>query len=179
MADITPSNSTTLYRLFDKKNELLYVGIAGNVGRRMESHAELQPWWLAVTHITVEHLPSRPKALLEEKRVIKSEHPRYNIIHDDPRRLNPGEISSRTVTSRQWDKFAYGAMSVEEIIKCFRRKGLKVVDTGPPAWFKTFVGRSPKCIHCNRPMLAGTQCEPCLERFRAKTDSHQGKRKTV
>jgi DNA-directed RNA polymerase subunit RPC12/RpoP/predicted GIY-YIG superfamily endonuclease len=74
---------TSLYRLFNKAGELLYIGIAGNVGRRMGEHSE-KPWWLEVASITVEHHPRRILAELAEREAIKAEHPRYNVQHVDP-----------------------------------------------------------------------------------------------
>ena len=36
---------TCLYRVHDAQGGLLYVGIAGNPGRRFQEHAGTKPWW--------------------------------------------------------------------------------------------------------------------------------------
>lgn len=77
MIDSTP---TTLYRLFAADGTLLYVGIAGNPGRRWEQHAGLKPWWGDVARTTLEHFPSRVQAAEAELKAIRAERPRYNVV---------------------------------------------------------------------------------------------------
>ncbi len=71
---------TTVYRLRDKSGVLLYVGIAGNPGRRFEQHAGEKPWWGEVANIDLTHFPTREDAASAEMEVIKAERPRYNIV---------------------------------------------------------------------------------------------------
>lgn len=70
---------TTLYRLFGQQDELLYVGIASNPGRRFEQHAKDKPWWSDVERVTLEHRKDRKEALAAESAAIAAEQPRYNI----------------------------------------------------------------------------------------------------
>lgn len=70
---------TTLYRFYASDGVLLYVGVAGNPGRRFEQHRGEKPWWGEVARVRLEHHESREEALEAESKVIKSEHPRYNI----------------------------------------------------------------------------------------------------
>jgi predicted GIY-YIG superfamily endonuclease len=70
---------TTLYRLYDNTDALLYIGIAGNPGRRFEQHRTEKPWWGDVTRITLEHHPTREDALEAELAAIRTENPRHNI----------------------------------------------------------------------------------------------------
>lgn len=70
---------TTLYRLYDAADALLYVGIAGNPGRRFEQHHADKPWWGHVARITLEHHPTRAAALRAELDAIRAENPRHNI----------------------------------------------------------------------------------------------------
>ncbi len=79
MLDSTPA---TLYRLFAADGDLLYVGIAANLGRRFEQHAEQKPWWSEVVHIRLEHHASRLAALTAETRAIRDEYPRHNVVHN-------------------------------------------------------------------------------------------------
>lgn len=71
---------TTLYRLFDSVGALLYVGIAGNPGRRFEQHAGNKPWWGDVAVVTLEHYPSREAASMAEADAIRAENPRHNVV---------------------------------------------------------------------------------------------------
>lgn len=82
MTDRTP---TTLYRLFADDGTLLYVGIAGNPGRRFEQHAGTKPWWALVGRTTLEHFPTRPQAAEAELRAIRQEYPKHNIIANGAR----------------------------------------------------------------------------------------------
>lgn len=83
------STPTTLYRLFDTEGALLYVGIAGNPGRRFEQHAKDKPWWSEVDQIDLEHMDTRAEALIEEAKAIREESPRYNVVHNLPSGKRP------------------------------------------------------------------------------------------
>ena len=56
--------STTLYRIYDDDSELLYIGIAGNLGRRLEQHADEKPWWPGASVVAIEHYSTRAEACL-------------------------------------------------------------------------------------------------------------------
>lgn len=64
--------STTLYRLYDADGGLLYIGIAGNPGRRFEQHAGDKPWWGQVARTELAHYPTRAEALDAERAAIAS-----------------------------------------------------------------------------------------------------------
>lgn len=72
---------TTLYRLHDTDGRLLYVGIAGNPGRRFEQHADDKPWWSEVARIDLRHFDDRGVALQAEKEAIIVERPVHNKMH--------------------------------------------------------------------------------------------------
>jgi predicted GIY-YIG superfamily endonuclease len=71
---------TTVYRLRDADGALLYVGIAGNPGRRFEQHAGEKPWWGDVATVGLAHYESREAAAAAEMAAIKEERPRYNVV---------------------------------------------------------------------------------------------------
>lgn len=73
---------TTVYRLFDTAGTLLYVGIAGNPGRRFEQHAGDKPWWGSVANLTLEHHLTREAATIAERDAIIAEKPLYNVMHN-------------------------------------------------------------------------------------------------
>ena len=68
-----------VYRLYDEQDELLYIGLTGDVRTRLRRHAQTQPWWSAVRRITIETFDNTETAALAEKQAIRREHPRYNI----------------------------------------------------------------------------------------------------
>jgi hypothetical protein len=70
--------TTTLYRAFNANGDLLYVGIAGNLGRRLKEHGA-KLWWEEVTSLTTEHFRSRYAASAAEAVAIRAELPRYNV----------------------------------------------------------------------------------------------------
>jgi hypothetical protein len=75
---------TTVYRLYGHDGALLYIGVAGNPGRRFEQHAGEKPWWGEVKRADLTHYPTREQALLVERNSIAAEHPRHNILGRRP-----------------------------------------------------------------------------------------------
>lgn len=71
----------SLYRLFSRSGELLYVGIANDVERRMAQHRQDKPWWPQVADAVVEEFPDRRAALAAERVAIRTEGPVYNVMH--------------------------------------------------------------------------------------------------
>ncbi|HEY1127263.1 MAG TPA: hypothetical protein VGF83_05840 [Actinomycetota bacterium] len=72
-------DATTLYRFFGEDAVLLYVGITGNLPRRLGEHSSDKPWWLQVQHVTTSHYRSREEAATAELAAIRTEHPRFNV----------------------------------------------------------------------------------------------------
>ena len=76
---------TALYRVYDGQDTLLYIGISNDFGTRWKQHAKVQPWWGEHRRMTVEWRDSRPEAEAAETAAIKTEHPRFNKMHNrDP-----------------------------------------------------------------------------------------------
>ena len=70
---------TTLYRLYDAADALLYVGITGNLEVRFATHASLKPWWPEVGRRTVELYATRTSAAEAELEAIGLERPLHNV----------------------------------------------------------------------------------------------------
>jgi excinuclease UvrABC nuclease subunit len=79
---------TYLYRLYGDADDLLYVGIAGNVESRFEQHSTRR-WWAEVASARVFTLPTRTEALAAEAEAIKAELPKYNVTHVERRAGQP------------------------------------------------------------------------------------------
>ncbi len=72
------SGKTHLYRHFDSKGELLYIGVSYHAMYRMSQHKDSAKWFDEISVIKVEQYPTRKMAELAEKRAIKKENPKYN-----------------------------------------------------------------------------------------------------
>lgn len=74
-------SKTAIYRFFDADGVLLYVGITERFGQRWAHHARNKPWWDEVHSQTAEWHPERALAVEAEKNAIRTEKPKYNIVH--------------------------------------------------------------------------------------------------
>jgi len=98
-----------LYRMYDRGNRLLYVGVSFNAGTRATQHAADKAWWSEVATITVEHLAGTwDEALALEKRTIWTEKPLHNKQHNTsdeyvPRTVvKPHAVPAELRSSREW-----------------------------------------------------------------------------
>lgn len=71
------ADAHALYRMFDERDRLLYVGITGDAGQRFGDHS-VKRWFVQVKRIDLEWLPHLAAARVAERRAISSERPRYN-----------------------------------------------------------------------------------------------------
>ena len=96
------SQQTALYRFYDGEGTLLYVGITKRPPTRFDAHAADKPGWPEVTRIEIEWCESRAEADRRERTAIKSEHPKWNVIHthvpsSPRRRVPPPELSPEQI----------------------------------------------------------------------------------
>lgn len=150
-------NVTTLYRLLDEGGHLLYVGIAGNPGRRADQHAHTKSWWPNVALIALEHFPTREEAESAEQRAIAVERPKYNVTYAT------GSPSRAAKVDRQ---------SIDRILSALRiRRHVPKVKITP---------RAARCTECGTPVkkrLPGGRCDDCWEDHRqARLEAHPPKR---
>lgn len=73
---------TTLYRLFDGRGELLYIGIADHWTSRLRQHASDKPWLVDVARVELVEYEGRQAAVDAERQAIADEQPFHNIIHN-------------------------------------------------------------------------------------------------
>ena len=92
--DITDGEPTAVYRLYDKTDALLYVGITRDLRMRFAQHEADKPWWPDVARKTMAWHGKRSDALAEEDRAIDEEHPVHNVAGIAPsvRLANPDDI---------------------------------------------------------------------------------------
>lgn len=75
---------TGLYRLFDRREALLYVGISNNPRARWKTHAATQNWWPEVATREIEWFATRAEAERAESVAISAEGPRWNTAPGMP-----------------------------------------------------------------------------------------------
>lgn len=76
------AGQTLLYRFFDRDGKLLYIGITHNIERRTAQHRSDKPWAALIHRTTVDVYLSRKAAFSAERRAIRRERPRYNVVHN-------------------------------------------------------------------------------------------------
>jgi hypothetical protein len=70
-----------LYRCYDARGRLLYVGISFSALTRMQKHRYESRWFRRVSRIEVEHIPDRASAREAERKAIHTEFPFFNRTH--------------------------------------------------------------------------------------------------
>lgn len=100
-----PDVMTAVYRLYDARDRLLYVGIAYDFDVRFRQHAETKAWWPEVARKDVTWFTSRLDAAYEESRAIDEECPVYN---DQPGIDPLGLILFRVRSWNHWEPWAEG-----------------------------------------------------------------------
>jgi predicted GIY-YIG superfamily endonuclease len=71
----------TLYRFYDSKGNLLYVGIADVWLNRLHQHRHTARWFRHISMLKLEHFSSRRDARAAENEAIEAEKPLYNIVN--------------------------------------------------------------------------------------------------
>lgn len=74
---------TMLYRYFDKKDQLLYIGITGDNVKRQSQHKKHSFWAGDIHRATFEYFDTRKDALVAEKQAIINEKPLHNKQHSN------------------------------------------------------------------------------------------------
>lgn len=74
-------SKTSLYRVYDAQDRLLYVGISSNWFGRVAQHAHDKDWWGDVATIKVQAFEDRVEAIAAEIQAIRAEHPLHNTQH--------------------------------------------------------------------------------------------------
>lgn len=68
----------TLYRAYDDRDRLLYVGISDGEFLRLAQHAASAPWTVYAVTIRLERFPLRSLAEAAEREAIATEDPVWN-----------------------------------------------------------------------------------------------------
>lgn len=121
--------STTLYRAKSDLGELLYVGITAAGLARFREHAEQKPWWQDVAVVELEHHDTREAAAAAEVEAIRTECPRYNIIHGRHRpRASAGTLESSEALAELTD-IAVSVTELEAELEVARSERNNAIET--------------------------------------------------
>ena len=112
---------TAVYRWYDARDRLLYVGITDEPKRRWQRHAKLSAWWPDAVRRVMVWYDDRPTAELEEKRAIAEESPVHNKVgkpkpprtrfKNSPRGQREDRVSIR-INPDDWERFDAAAKSL-------------------------------------------------------------------
>ncbi|MFD9443385.1 GIY-YIG nuclease family protein [Streptomyces sp. NPDC060001] len=70
---------TAVYRIYDRTESLLYIGMGNNPMNRWSAHAAQHAWWVEASSFRVQWYATRVEARAVEKEAILSEDPKHNI----------------------------------------------------------------------------------------------------
>lgn len=98
---------TSLYRHFDKRGRLLYVGVSHSFMGRLARHKQNSHWYWDIQRVEVVHYPDRNTALRAEARAIRTESPMHNkLIPPSPKRVEPASavrgVAEEVANAREW-----------------------------------------------------------------------------
>lgn len=82
-----------VYRAFDAKGQLLYVGCTMDIKRRRGEHKMSSKWWPAAVRFRVSGPYNYSVGRQLEREAIKGEHPLWN--HNEPRRFRIEAMRTR------------------------------------------------------------------------------------
>lgn len=122
-----------VYRLFDARNQLLYVGCSSNLTQRFASHGRIQVWWSEVAHHTVTGPYDRKAGRWIEMLAIRREHPLYNIQHNETPSQPPAQPSQDVVADAAW-RIGVQAVRIREAIARGELPAENITDAALMAW---------------------------------------------
>lgn len=70
-----------IYRLWDRDNQLLYIGCSPNPLSRIHAHTRIKAWATAIASATLEWFDSHEQAKRAEALAIAAELPEWNVHH--------------------------------------------------------------------------------------------------
>ena len=92
---------TYLYRYYDKRKKLLYVGITNDFKRRDSEHKSKR-WYKYATNVKLVKYKTRDKALQAEEKAIKSEKPICNKVYNKNMRFKEYKLDKYLTVIAVW-----------------------------------------------------------------------------
>ena len=107
---------THLYKHYDRRSRLLYVGISLSALQRLIQHRVDAEWFNEIHMIVVEKFPTREKALREETKLIKKHKPPFNKAQ------KLGREAAAIV--RRWGNYEAWSHYIETMMARWKKDGL-------------------------------------------------------
>jgi predicted GIY-YIG superfamily endonuclease len=123
------NNKTAVYRCYNSKEELIYVGVTRDPISRMAKHKITSIWTYETMLIGVDWFDTRSEAFAAEAKTIKKESPRYNIKHNQKPKFNMKDFDtmvfknmagSNTVLTKGMPAYF---LSDEDLLELFENAG--------------------------------------------------------
>jgi hypothetical protein len=80
---------TALYRFYDKRHVLLYVGVSRSLPDRWNWHRCRTDWYARASLLALSFYPSRYDAFRAEAAAIRTQHPQFNTLRYRTRSTYP------------------------------------------------------------------------------------------
>lgn len=81
-SDLPEPGAHLVYRLYDRRGRLLYVGVTDRGPQRLVEHYRIKPWFGMVERVEFERFTTRRRALDRERVLIGRDAPRFNVQHN-------------------------------------------------------------------------------------------------
>lgn len=136
--EFSDADRQAVYRCFGEDGRVLYIGTTGRLGRRLAAHAE-KIWFLEVRGITLEWYPDEKTATTAERRAIRIEQPKYNLVHKKgriyplPPRIRPAREVQAPVFKPFAERRADLARAFDTAEKPLHRQELLIVSGMRPS----------------------------------------------
>lgn len=140
-----------LYRHYDEKGTLLYVGISLNTIKRLAAHRTASAWFDEISRIEIERFPTRMEAMMAERAAIRNENPVYNIAHRELAENPPNPLMQRVEESEAelYQNVAcfqpvYKIDEAISVLKIGRSVIQRAMDDGTLGYFETLNGKQSR-----------------------------------
>lgn len=143
-----PESPCELYRWYNAGGELLYVGISMNAAKRAAEHRKDKSWWDEAKRMDKQKFASRREAADAERLAIRTEYPKYNVVHA----VKPGTNHPAT-TKQVWvcrhcnepikDGDGYLQVDVNRAVSLMRREHELRIEAAQTNRLITFGGDRP------------------------------------
>jgi hypothetical protein len=133
-----PVEQAMVYRFFNGRNDLLYLGVTISPRGRWQAHKASAPWWSDVRWVSIKLYPHERSALDAEVVAIKTERPPFNKRSAAHAKLTPSSCApheSRMHSSRAILPRVGGGGGVGVRGGVFMAKALCILTvSSEPAW---------------------------------------------
>lgn len=167
------SRPFSVYRFFNAKGKLLYVGMTADLPARMRQHAKDKSWWGEVAKTTSEVHPTEKAAAVAEATAIVAEKPLYNIAGSG---VDIEALKDALHLRERWSTAAAGRVALRGA-SCFSRNLAMFLRIAAglswAAWFVPLTYGFAQWTHMGLPLAFTTGFAACalLSVFRSPTNS--------